>query len=341
MSSDNEIPYLNYRTAEIAFCKAFRSKDVSRSDVAVDAVKDDVGIGIKTFLQKNNKTFQKVAEFNATRELYSNLSKVRLIKKIVELRNRRLQVAKDLFDLKSLIYHCVIRDAFSFSIYEEPMEEIQVNKISNIETKGNMRYFSDGLHDYSFNLSKSTLNKRFVTDQCYVSFDVKIIEDPFSYLLKHDKEAKMRSKDSLQQIEKVYLPLYGRNRTVYPKSGLNQCFAGGRLRKPYEVYIPIPIWIHDKFGDFFPPRDQPFDLRIPSGNTLQAKTCQAGGKALMSNPNKSLGEWILRKELGLKEGELVTMDHLKKKKIDSVLIEKLDENNFKISTQFNYAHEWD
>ena len=52
------------------------------------------------------------------------------------------------------------------------------------------------------------------------------------------------------------------------------------------------------------------------------KICQDNGKALMSNPNKALGKWILRDVLSLKEGEVLTYQKLKELGIDSILITK-------------------
>lgn len=72
--SDSKTPYLYYRIAEKLFCRAFEADDLSRSDVSTDAKKGIIGIGLKTFLANNNKTFQKVAEFNNDRELYIGLS---------------------------------------------------------------------------------------------------------------------------------------------------------------------------------------------------------------------------------------------------------------------------
>jgi hypothetical protein len=58
--SESKIPYLYYRVAERIFCNAFNAEDLSRSDVSADAKKKGVGIGLKTFLAGNHKTFQKV-----------------------------------------------------------------------------------------------------------------------------------------------------------------------------------------------------------------------------------------------------------------------------------------
>jgi len=51
----------------------------------------------------------------------------------------------------------------------------------------------------------------------------------------------------------------------------------------------------------------------------------------MSNPNKALGKWLLRDVLGLKEGELLTYERLQIIGIDSIRIDKIDNENFKIN----------
>ncbi|MGL5720861.1 MAG: NgoFVII family restriction endonuclease, partial [Brevinema sp.] len=115
------------------------------------------------------------------------------------------------------------------------------------------------------------------------------------------------------------------------RSGLNQWNAGGRERKPNEVYIPIPAWIHRSFTGFFPPRDQNFILQLPSKKEISAKVCQDGSKALMSNPNKALGEWLLRDVLQLKEWDLLTYEYLDALGVDSVRIDKIDNNIYSIN----------
>jgi hypothetical protein len=123
----------------------------------------------------------------------------------------------------------------------------------------------------------------------------------------------------------VLLPLYAveNNKKVVPKkSGLNQWNAGGRARNKDEVYIRVPAWIHKEYPAFFPDRDTEFKLKLPNGKYLSAKICQAGNKALMTNPNKALGEWILRDVLALKKGKLLTYKMLQEIGIDSVIIKK-------------------
>ena len=123
----------------------------------------------------------------------------------------------------------------------------------------------------------------------------------------------------------VILPLYSvRNNIKYvaEKSGLNQWNASGRVRNEDEIYIPIPSYIQKNFCNFFPNRDCPFPLLLPNGKIIDAKVCQDGGKALMSNPNRVLGNYILRQALKKKPGELVTIEDLNRYGFDSVCIEK-------------------
>ena len=124
---------------------------------------------------------------------------------------------------------------------------------------------------------------------------------------------------------------YQENEKIVPsKSGLNQWNASGRKRDLGEIYIPIPRKIYQFKDSFFPPKDKVFNVILPYGNKLSAKVCQEGGKALMTNPNKALSEWLLRKVLKLELGEILTYQHLKNLGIDSVKITKIDKDNFKI-----------
>ncbi|MFR6141865.1 MAG: hypothetical protein ACLUJM_03880 [Finegoldia sp.] len=62
--SDSVEPFLYYRAMENIFCKAFNATNYARSDISVDSGKGNIGLGLKTFLHKNGKTLQKIAEFN-------------------------------------------------------------------------------------------------------------------------------------------------------------------------------------------------------------------------------------------------------------------------------------
>ena len=50
----------------------------------------------------------------------------------------------------------------------------------------------------------------------------------------------------------------------------------------------------------------------------------------MSNPNKKLGQWLLRDILELSEEELLTYEKLEVLGIDSVIIEKIEPYKFSI-----------
>ena len=134
-----------------------------------------------------------------------------------------------------------------------------------------------------------------------------------------------------QLLETACLPLYSENKTegkyVPARNSLNMWNAAGRKRHENEIGIPIPVEFRNYHPDFFPGVLKDFDLILPNFKTLRAKQCQENGKALMSNPNKDLGKWLLRDILGLKDGTLVTYSILKNSGIDSVYIEKWKEGN--------------
>jgi hypothetical protein len=329
--SDSKVPYLYYRIAEKVFCDSFNAHDLSRGDIALDASKNKIGVGLKTFLKNNDKTLQKVAEFNKDRELYENSNNSDIIHTISKLRNERIRLAENISGVDSSIYHCVIRSDDKFQIYEEEMNYINLEEIKNIKRNKNSINFNDGLHEYNFNISKSTLFKRFVTNDFLDEFEIKIFDNPLQEIKKcFDKDiANQENKNKI--IETIYLPLYGKDKVVAQKSSLNQWNARGRVRNSNEIYIQIPAKIHKNSPSFFPPRDIPFLLHLPNGDIIDAKVCQDNSKALMSNPNKALGKWLLRDILNLKEGELLTYQKLQTIGIDSVKIDKTDDENYYIN----------
>src|SRR5690606_20719872 len=75
--SESTEPYLPYRAVENLFCKAFEAENLSRSDASADASKNNLGFGLKTFLNKNGKTLQKIAEFNSDHESFRSLDPAR------------------------------------------------------------------------------------------------------------------------------------------------------------------------------------------------------------------------------------------------------------------------
>ena len=95
------------------------------------------------------------------------------------------------------------------------------------------------------------------------------------------------------------------------------------------MYQFLSIFIKS-FQTFFLKRDETFNLEISTGEIFEAKVYQDNSKALISRPNKALSDWLLRKVLQLKEGELATIEKLNELGFDSVIITKNKKSEFKI-----------
>jgi len=333
--SENSTPYLNYRVAENAFCIAFNAENLSRNDLAYDAKIGNLGIGLKTFIATNKESLQKVAEFNKNSYLLKLNDNLELASQIAKLRNERINLAKRLLNISESSYHIVGRRESSLIIYETPYETININNIKIDKRSNSSLIFNDGINKYNFNFSKSTLLKSFVIPKNYLDLKVEIIEDPFELLLNLNlNDYQKKTKHLEKGIDYILLPLYstkGGQKTVFQKSGLNQWNAAGRKRDFGEVYIPIPSQIRKTSPEFFPVRDKPFNLKLPDGKILSAKVCQDNSKALMTNPNNALSDWLLRKVLNLKEGELATYDKLLELGFDSIYLEKVSEFEFAVN----------
>lgn len=141
---------------------------------------------------------------------------------------------------------------------------------------------------------------------------------------------------------RIYLPLYSLKGGIHvpEKSGLNLWNAGGRLRDPYEVYIPIYEEVYrtfNWFNEFFPDMQTQFCLILPNGDQIIAKICQEQNKSIMSNPNSALGRWIIG-EIEYYNQELqnrnspITYDMLLNSGFDSVNITRLEDNIYSICT---------
>ena len=161
--AESKNPFLYYRAMENIFCKAFHADNLSRSDVSADAGKNGIGIGLKTFLQNNGNTFQKIAEFNKESYLLRDLTGTDLVRMVSEMRNQRIESTMRICNLYDMMYHLVTRSNKYMAIYEEHMDLININNIKITQTNNTTIHFTDSLHDYSFSLSKSTLLKRFDT----------------------------------------------------------------------------------------------------------------------------------------------------------------------------------
>lgn len=333
--AESQSPFLYYRAMENIFCKAFQANNFARSDISADAGKAGIGIGLKTFLQNNGKTFQKIAEFNRESYNFEGLDSLELVRKVSFMRNERIESTKRICNFHDMIYHLLTRSEGKMALYEEKMDLICLDNIEIIDIGKTTIHFTDGLHFYNFNRSKSTLLKRFYTEEInkVIDFPVKILDDPFEILLKSKKLEQTENcflENQTEVIDYIILPLYSiRSGEVSEKSGLNQWNAGGRVRNLDEVYIPFPSWIHMAKPSFFKElyrtpdhKTDSFVVQLPNQEQLSMRIAQENGKALMSNPNKALGRWILREVLNLPEGELVTKSMLDVIGIDSVRLSK-------------------
>lgn len=332
--SENKVPYLYYRNAENLFCYALNAENLSRDDSAFDALLNingvKTGVGLKTFICEKEQKLEKIAEFNQLNKKFRYLNTDDLVFEVANARNERIDFANRLYGTKQAIYHLVARRESELRLFEENYDKIDINKIKIKKIKDSGVEFTDFIHDYNYNFSKSTLFKKFHLPDNYFTLPVEIISEPYDLLLKLKEILSIQS-TKMDKKEFVILPLYStKNGLVPERSGLNQWNANGRRRSLDEVYIPIPIQIHQNFPEFFPSRDEPFDLITPDGQILNAKVCQENSKALMTNPNSALADWLLRQLLNLKKGELATSERLQLIDCDGVIITKITDNQYKI-----------
>lgn len=339
--SESSIPFINYRVAENIFCRSFGADNLSRSDTAFDANYNSVGVGLKTFTCQSGNSTEKVAEFNSLSIVLKDFAGKDLAHKLAEFRNERINLANRVYNIENSLYHIVARKEKELFLYETDYEHIDIKNIHSVKQNSASLQFEDGKNFYSFNFSKSTLFRKFSIPDFAFRLPIEILEDPYTLLLELFQEKVLKEKT--EEKEFVILPLYGyrknKEKFVFERSGLNQWNANGRKRDFGEIYIPIPIEIHKSFPNFFPPRDKKFNLEVPTKEILSAKVCQENSKALMTDPNKALSDWLLRKVLKLKEGELATVEKLNELGFDSVIITKIDEENFKIDIMKTDSYE--
>ena len=330
--SESDCPYLAYRAHENIFCKYFEAENLARLDCSADAKKNRIGIGLKTWMGQDD---QKVAEFGKLRETFAGLTGLDLVKKIAEYRNERIRVTKNLNGIDEMIYHVIKRVPGAMQVLECAFDYIDMDHISLITNRGNVNntYFTDGRHTYHFSTSKNTLYMIFEDLELLDNFNVEIMDDPYTCLM--NLMLGVSTETVVEYVapqpvtpkgNQICLRLYSTKsdgtKFVAEKSGLNQWNAGGRKRHPDEVYIPYPAEDRERTRGFFPDRDTVFELRMPDGTVIPAKVCQQDNKAIMSNPNKILGEWLLRKVFELPEGTLVTYEMLQRFGVDSVVFTK-------------------
>lgn len=321
--SESNEPYLAYRAHENIFCKYFKADNLARFDCSADAKKDKIGIGLKTWVGRND---QKVAEFGKLKKTYSDLKGIELVKKIAEYRNERIRVTKKMHGIDEMIYHVVKRLPHEMEILECAFDYIDIDNIKIIPNRGNENntYFTDGKHTYHFSVSKNTLYMIFDDLEQLDSFEVKILEDPYEALLSLKEESQvpmqietytrgqggeMRHAYTIAPRKRqLCLPLYskkGEEKFVAEKSGLNQwngVRTSNRKRKdgtivhkesprnPNELYIPYNKDDREKDPNFFPPRETSFTLHLPDGTEISAKVCQEIHKKMPQEQYENLSD---------------------------------------------------
>ena len=352
--SESSVPFINYRVAENIFCRSFDAGNLSRSDTAFDANYNSVGVGLKTFVCNGNSSTEKVAEFNSLAKTLGNFKGKELALKLGEYRNDRINLANRVYDIENSLYHIVARKEKELLLYETDYNIIDVANIQSVKDNKASLQFEDGKNLYSFNYSKSTLFRKFIIPQNAFRLPIDIIEDPYSLLLElfeENKNLKTATDKLIKGENYVILPLYGiqkKEKFIFERSGLNQWNGKPRPtqeRRGFgEFYIQVPSVIHNKYPNFFPEiklQKEYFNIQIPTGEIFKASMCQTykteinneivnKGKGLMTNPNKALSDWLLRKVLHLKEGELATIEKLDKLGFDSVILIKDENGDFKI-----------
>jgi len=361
------IPYLDSKFQETVFAKIFNSQNVDIGNTPHDVLavfgNNRIGIGLKTWMG-SKPSFQKVMQLkryqNEINEYRNDLHS--LAYKISEIKNERMKSDYERLGLSEdkNIYHYITRDKGRFIINECAYPLIDVNNIKNFSSTQSALSWSDGNKDYRYTFGDSQILQKFDSNK-YNSlilnqFDVKIIEDPFAFLLKAYFDIIETSKTIEPDIVEVYLPLYSyQSKEVEEKSGLNAWNGasknkGSETPRPLnEVYIPIPREFHKKNPDFFTENifefekyrkdfkgqndEKPevrFYLHLPNGKIIPAlltgdnmKNFQSGSNTEYDENGKrygqsALGQWLLVDVLGLKEREPVTIEWLQKKGTDSI-----------------------
>jgi hypothetical protein len=361
------IPYLDSKFQETVFARIFNCQNVDIGNTPHDVLSvfgnNRIGIGLKTWMG-SKPSFQKVMQLkryqNEINEYRNDLHSLAF--KISEIKNERMlsdYLRLGLSNDKN-IYHYVTRDKGLFTINECAYPLIDLNKITILSSTTSALTWTDGNKEYRYTFGDSQIHQKFDSKK-YNSivlnqFDVKIIEDPFAFLLKAYFDIIENSKPIELDTIEVYLPLYSyQTKEVEEKSGLNAWNGASKKKgsdepRPLnEVYIPVPKEFHTKHPDFFVKdifkiineriiyknnkEKRPelrFRLRLPNGNEIPAlitgdnmKNFQSGSKTERDKNGKkfgqnALGQWLLIEVLGLKERKKVTREWLQKKGADSV-----------------------
>ena len=360
--SESKIPYLHPRFIEKLFVETCLNEavDISRKDNSFDCLeKTNIGVGVKTFLSSSTFSLEKVAQFNTDAKSFKGLELEDLIKKVCVARNNRILTDSIEYglDLIKAYYHCLVRQEGNAFIHEEPLELIDLNKLSIVKKKTALHpYFHDGKSEYSFNTNNNTLLKTFDFKKYYntekillpIISESKVLETVELFYQSLNKDHFNVSsqgtlnflKTSIVKEDYVILALYGQKKflVVGEKSGINHWNASDkkRKRKFAESYIPIPKIIHKLKPNFFPPKDIRFRTKLPNNKIITTKISQDGNKAFQSDPLTDLCKWLYeiidldieKSKLRFQNKDIYTYDDLKKVGKDSVKIIKVKNKDY-------------
>lgn len=360
------VPHLDSKFQETIFAKIFNCQNVDIGNTPHDVLSvfgdKRIGIGLKTWMA-SKPSFQKVMQLKRYQKEINEFQddKEALAYKVSEIKNERMTSDYERLGLSETenIYHYVTRDKGVFNIHECAYPLIDISNLRIIDSTNSALTWTDGLKDYKYTYGDSQIWQKFDAGKADTlllnRFDIKIIDDPFSFLLQayvNLTESVHEDKDKDDFVE-VYLPLYSyKTNEVEEKSGLNAWNAASKNKgsnKPRplnEVYIPVPKEFHYKFRNFFcnnildviearkgDKTNRPevrFHLQLPNGKIIPAlltgdnlKNFQSGSSTEHDQfgnlyGQSALGQWLLVDVLGLKDRTLVTKEWLEMKGTDSI-----------------------
>lgn len=325
LSSTNETIILNPRSVEYMLCESLNLENLSRKDSPIDALKGKIGFGIKTFLlpRLNDKILtksEKVAEFKEdSLKISQALTDLDKIITVSYLRNQRLKTAMTNDCLNSLLYLLILRFKNQVFYYEHSYEFIDIEHIKIISSHEKNIVFTDNINTYSYKFSNSTLHQDFSIEKSKIkeTYNIEKIYSP------EELEDKLISE---KKITLFFSDL------LQSASGLNQGYAKGRKRDTDEIYIPIKSKIHKEYPHFFPRNkanlDMPFTVMLTNNKFATCKLCQSGRKALMSNPNTTLGKYILRFLLKVPKNHKCTINHIVKSGYTGLYLIKINDTYY-------------
>lgn len=247
-------PYLYYRNHEQLFARVFEVEDLTRKDSAFDALgvwgEERIGIGLKTWIHTNDKTYQKVAEFNKLAPtvlvpLMENGTPEEVVFKVAELRNERIMLDKRLYRTNRDVYHFITRDDNTMNIFEATYDLIDTESIEFIKTDGKVYLFKDKFHNYKFYKSKSVLLKEFDASKSEIVETIPIIQydDPFELIkmitIPGGDMSEIKAKSISETMDKYSYAVMEQNDIIY---------GNNKNKENNESVIYLPLYQDKKEG---------------------------------------------------------------------------------------------